>query len=144
MNNFTTKLAILCMLALACCVGCAAPQNGDNGAQAQQSPQEHEGNVMSVQRGVVQHVRDVKVSAGKGSSTVYGSTASTFSRFISNLLSSGSSAKSVREVEAQEITILLDNGQEIMVVQEKDDFFKRGDRIRLLSGRDGTARVQNE
>jgi outer membrane lipoprotein SlyB len=40
-----------------------------------------------------------------------------------------------------EITVALDNGKTIAVVQEADQAFKAGDRVRVLSAPDGTSRV---
>ena len=41
-----------------------------------------------------------------------------------------------------EITVELDNGQIIAVVQEADDQYAVGDRVRILRGPDGTTRVR--
>lgn len=41
-----------------------------------------------------------------------------------------------------EITVELDNGRVIAVVQEKDDEFQVGDRVRVLEAPDGTTRIR--
>jgi outer membrane lipoprotein SlyB len=41
-----------------------------------------------------------------------------------------------------EITVKLDNGDVLAVVQENDVLFAVGDRVRVLTGRDGTTRVE--
>jgi outer membrane lipoprotein SlyB len=41
-----------------------------------------------------------------------------------------------------EITVKLDNGEVIAVVQEADVMFSVEDRVRVLTGRDGTTRVE--
>jgi outer membrane lipoprotein SlyB len=48
--------------------------------------------------------------------------------------------RSANERQGVEVTVLLDNGRYISVVQEADEAFRPGDRVRVLSGR-GTTRV---
>jgi outer membrane lipoprotein SlyB len=48
--------------------------------------------------------------------------------------------RSANERQGVEVTVLLDNGRYISVVQEADEMFRPGDRVRILSGR-GTTRV---
>lgn len=52
--------------------------------------------------------------------------------------------KSMRDHDALELTILLDNGQEIVIVQDPDEIFTAGDRVRVLTSSDGTSRVQHD
>ncbi|MDQ5904811.1 MAG: outer rane lipoprotein SlyB, partial [Pseudomonadota bacterium] len=44
----------------------------------------------------------------------------------------------VTKKEELEITVRLDNGQQTAVVQEGDEIFHAGERVRLLSGAGGT------
>jgi outer membrane lipoprotein SlyB len=48
--------------------------------------------------------------------------------------------QSANERRGEEITVLLDSGKYLAVVQEADESFRPGDRVRVLSGR-GTTRV---
>jgi outer membrane lipoprotein SlyB len=48
--------------------------------------------------------------------------------------------RSANERPGVELTVLLDSGRYIAVVQEADEAFRSGDRVRILSGR-GTTRV---
>lgn len=48
--------------------------------------------------------------------------------------------KSANERRGVEVTVLLDSGKYIAVVQEADEAFSSGDRVRILSGR-GSTRV---
>jgi outer membrane lipoprotein SlyB len=48
--------------------------------------------------------------------------------------------QSANERRGEEITVLLDSGKYVAVVQEEDESFRPGDRVRVLSGR-GTTRV---
>ena len=55
----------------------------------------------------------------------------------------GSAAEKARATRpALEIEIELDNGRLVVVVQEKDDEFAVGDRVRLVQSPDGTMRVR--
>lgn len=49
--------------------------------------------------------------------------------------------RKLREGEALEITVKVDNAGEIAIVQADDVVFTPGDRVRVLLGRDGSARV---
>jgi outer membrane lipoprotein SlyB len=48
--------------------------------------------------------------------------------------------RSANEHQGVEVTVLLDSGKYISVVQGADEAFRPGDRVRVLSGR-GTTRV---
>jgi outer membrane lipoprotein SlyB len=50
--------------------------------------------------------------------------------------------KDANNRQGVEITVLLDGGKYIAVVQEADETFRVGDRVRILSGR-GTTRVSH-
>jgi outer membrane lipoprotein SlyB len=49
--------------------------------------------------------------------------------------------KSANERRGVEVTVLLDSGKYVAVVQEDDERFRAGDRVRILSGRGGITRV---
>ena len=49
--------------------------------------------------------------------------------------------RKIREEEALEITVQLDDAEAIAIVQADDVAFEPGDRVRVLFGRDGSARV---
>jgi Outer membrane lipoprotein len=49
--------------------------------------------------------------------------------------------KSANERPGMEVTVLLDNGRYVSVVQESTEPFRPGDRVRILSGRGGMTRV---
>lgn len=48
--------------------------------------------------------------------------------------------RSANERRGVEVTVLLDSGRYVAVVQDADESFRPGDRVRILSGR-GTTRV---
>ena len=51
--------------------------------------------------------------------------------------------KRVQTQNALELTIQLDSGQTISIVQAEDDYYAVGDKVRILSGADGKSRVQH-
>jgi outer membrane lipoprotein SlyB len=57
------------------------------------------------------------------------------------LIGSAGEEKFTRK-DGLEITVKLDNGNEVAVVQEADVPFQVGDRVRVLTNSDGTTRVE--
>jgi len=51
--------------------------------------------------------------------------------------------KAVGSQQGLELTVRLDNGREISVVQGDDQAFSVGARVRVLTGRNGTTRISN-
>lgn len=49
----------------------------------------------------------------------------------------------VRRYKALQITMQMDNNENLVVVQGYDDIFVKGDRVRVITGDDGSARVQH-
>lgn len=116
------------------------------------------GTVQTVQDGEVLYVREVTI---EGSKAPWGGIAGGIMGYaVGNTIGSGSGKtlarsagvvggaaagsaiqeKSTREV-GLEITVQLDNGEIISVVQSSDEKFDDGDRVRILRRPDGSARV---
>ncbi|MDR2075820.1 MAG: glycine zipper 2TM domain-containing protein [Desulfovibrio sp.] len=55
----------------------------------------------------------------------------------------GAGESAMRRYHATELTVELDDGQTIVVVQGNDDIFVSGDKVRVLHTGEGTARVQH-
>ena len=109
----------------------------------------------AVRFGVVETVRDVRIrprDTGVGSSAgaflggIAGSHAGRGSGEIVGVIG-GAIIGSIlghnlehqaNEVKGVEVTVLLDTGKYIAVVQEADESFRAGDRVRVLSGRNST------
>ena len=112
----------------------------------------------SVRFGVVESVRDVRIDphdtgvgtaagavlggiagshAGRGSGEVAGAIAGAV---IGGIVGQNVE-KSANERPGVEVTVLLDSGKYISVVQEADEAFRSGDRVRVLSGRRGMTRI---
>lgn len=116
---------------------------------------------MTVQRGTVTEVRGVTTS---NSSTGVGAVAGGVLGGVLGRYIGGGSARTIgsvggalggaaagagaekvlRDHDALELTIKLDSGKEIVVVQDPDESFSQGDRVRVLTSSGGTTRVQRE
>lgn len=146
------RLFVLALLSAAFLGGCASSRSG-NVYTRDQARQE-----MSVRQGVVESVREVTLEgtqSGVGSlagaavgglagSSVGGGKGQIVGAIL-GAVAGGVAGKAIEEGvtgrQAMEITVRLDNGQTIAVVQEGDPAeFRNGDRVRVLSGR-GETRV---
>lgn len=112
----------------------------------------------SVRYGVVDTVREVRIRAretglGSASGAVIGSIAgsnaghgyhSSVAGFIGGAILGGiigsEVERSANERPGVELTVMLDSGRTIAVVQDAEEHFRAGDRVRVLSGR-GLTRV---
>lgn len=141
----TTVLSLL--------AGCAAPGlGGGNYTRAQVRGEQ------TVRLGVVENVRDVVIDTrdtgtgtlagaaigGLAGSTVGGGHKANAAGAIAGALVGGiignSVEKNANDRRGVEVTVRLESGKLIAVTQEKDEEFRVGDRIRILTGQ-GTTRV---
>jgi outer membrane lipoprotein SlyB len=135
--------------ALALLASCAYPQgSGDYRSYEAMGEQ-------SVRFGVVETVRPVRIQPRN---TGVGSTAGAFIGGIAGSHAGRGSGEIVgaiggaiigsivghnveragNEMPGVEVTVLLDSGKYIAVVQQADESFRQGDRVRVLSGRSST------
>lgn len=111
----------------------------------------------SVRFGVVEAVRDVRIAPREtgvgtaGGAVLGGIAGSHIGRGSGQVAGAIGGAilggiigqdveRSANERRGVELTVLLDSGRYIAVVQEDDEAFRPGDRVRILSGR-GSTRV---
>lgn len=116
--------------------------------------------VQTVEMGTVEQVQQVEIEgtktpvgtvAGAVAGGVLGSTVGKGSgknvATVLGAIAGGVAGSAVEEQATKkvglEITVRQDNGQTISVVQEADEAFQVGDRVRVLRGNDGTVRVQH-
>jgi outer membrane lipoprotein SlyB len=140
--------AALCALLLG---GCAYPA-GSRDYRGYQVMGEQ-----SVRFGVVESVRDVRINPGQtgvgtvggaalggiAGSTVGGGSGQAAGAIAGAILGGilGSNVEhSANDRPGLEVTVLLDSGKYVAVVQEPDETFRSGDRVRVVSGH-GTTRV---
>ncbi len=141
-------IAIMCFIA----AGCASSRSGAVYSRDQVRK------AQTVQMGTVEMVRQVKIEgtksvvgplAGAAAGGVVGSTIGHGSgRTVATVLGAlagGAAGAAVEEAvtkkDGLEITVKLDSGETIAVVQEADIPFAVGDRVRILTASDGTTRV---
>jgi len=144
------KIIVLALLPLLL-IGCASSRSGDVYTRDQTRRE------MTVRTGVVESVREVLMEGSKsGTGTlagaaiggVAGSTMGSGKGHIVGAIAGavlgGLAGNAIEEnatkKNALEITVRLDNGQMIAVVQEMGEVFYAGDRVRVLSG-SGSTRV---
>ena len=145
----TQTLIALCMVGLLS--ACASSKSGDVYTREQTRQ------AQTVKMGVVESVRTVKIEGTKSGvgtaagAVVGGVAGSTMGggkgKIITSVLGAvaggvaGSAAEEgIMRTDGVEITVKLDNGSMIAIVQEATEAFHAGDRVRILEGR-GTSRV---
>ena len=147
------RTGIVAMLALVSVVsGCASPGVGGGSYSREQARREQ-----TVRMGYVESVREVKLEGtrsgvGPGAGAVVGGVAgSTIGHGRGSIIGAvvgavagGVAGQAIEQgVTAKrgvEVTVKIDNGQMVAVMQEADEIFRPGDRVRILS--DGaTSRV---
>ena len=133
-------------------VGCASRRSGSvySRSQAQKA--------QKVELGVVESVRSVEIEGtkspvgpvaggavgGAAGSTVGGGSGRTVATVVGAVVGGILGAvveEKVTKKDGLEITIKLDSGKLVAVTQESDVMFQAGERVRVLTGSDGTARV---
>jgi len=77
-------------------------------------------------------------AVGSGS----GRTIATVGGAILGAAAGSATEKKVTTAAGLEIEVELDDGEILLVVQEKDDEYRVGDRVRVVKGRDGSTRVR--
>ena len=150
MPSFKPYFIVFLLVCLA--QGCASSRSGQVYSRDQART------VQKVQMGTVESVRKVLIegtksvvgpAAGAAAGGVLGSAVGSGSgRTIATVLGAiaGGAAGAVAEEEITtrrglELTVRLDTGEMIVVVQEADVPIREGDRVRIISGRDGVTRV---
>lgn len=140
-----------CALGAALAAGCAHPR-GSADYRGYEAMGE-----LSVRFGVVETVRPVRIlprdtgvgsaagafiggvagsHAGRGTGEIVGAIGGAI---IGSIIGHGIE-RSANELPGLEVTVLLDDGRYVAVVQQADEAFRAGDRVRVLSGR-ATTRV---
>lgn len=147
-------LAIFFLAAAIGLGGCAAGMGGKDYSRGQTR------SVQEVQMGQVESVREVnlegtKSPVGAGAGAVVGGVAgSTLGSGKGNIvgaaigavlggLGGAAAEEAVTRKRGVEITVKLDSGRLLAITQAADEAFREGDRVRVLTGDDGTARVSH-
>jgi len=134
--------------------GCASSRSGQVYSR-DQARQTH-----TVQIGTVETVQHVKIEGTKSSigtvaggvaggaigSTIgsgSGKTVATVLSAIAGGIAGSAAEEKLTRKDGLEITVKLDNGKVIAIVQEADEEFAVGDRVRVLTGPRGNTRVRH-
>ncbi len=147
------KHAAVCMLALAMLsAGCTNYSgNAYSGSQVRSAQTVQYGTVISVQPVTLEenHPALVGTAAGGVVGGVlgnmvgggHGRTLATVAGAALGAAGGYAAEKAITKQNGLEITVELENGQHLSVVQAADQQFSRGERVRILRGSDGSARV---
>lgn len=146
------KTLSLLLISLAVLAGCATSKSGDVYTRDQARREQN------IRMGVVESVREVLMEGtkspvgaiagaavgGVAGSTLGGGKGSTIAAVIGAVaggLAGSAIEEGVTRKQAMEITIKMDNGQLVAIVQEGDPLeFRPGDRVRIISS-GGESRV---
>ncbi len=147
-------MVVLVVLTLGVAAGCASSRSGKvySRDQARQ--------VQTVETGTVVQVETVKIEgtqgvvggvaggvlggvAGSGVGAGTGRGLATVGGAIVGAGAGALAEKKVTEKKGLEIQVKLDSGAQIAIVQEADEPFAPGDKVRVIRGGDGTARVRH-
>ena len=144
-------LAVLATATAALLAGCAAPGLGGGNYNRAQVRGEQ-----TVRHGVVENVRDVAIDArdtgtgtlaGAAIGGIAGSTlggghkanaAGTIAGAVIGGIIGSAVEKDANDRKGVEVTVRLEGGKLIAVTQEKDEEFRVGDKVRILSGQGAT------
>jgi outer membrane lipoprotein SlyB len=151
MAKYLRIFIVLCLGALL--AACASSNSGDTYSRSQTRQ------VQTVKMGVVESVRLVKIEGtgspvGTGAGAVVGGIAgnsmgdgrgraiTTVIGAVAGGLAGAAAEEGITRKEGVEVTVQLDKGPMIAIVQEADEEFYPGDRVRVLEG-GGVTRVSH-
>jgi outer membrane lipoprotein SlyB len=141
------------LMILGLLAGCASGRSGRaySRDEARQSLSVYYGTVLAIAPAVIEGTKTpIGAAAGGATGAVLGNavgsgsgrTIATVIGGLAGALAGGAIEEGVTRRDAYEITVEMDDGQLIAVVQEADEEFAVGDRVRIVKGRDGTTRVR--
>ena len=148
----TAKIGLLLILIGLIAVGCAPSMSGSaySRDQARKVQTVHEGEVIMVREVLIEGTKSGLGGLAGGvmgfalGSTVGGGSGKGVARAagtIAGAVAGGAIEEGATRQKGLEITIKLDNGQVVSIVQAADERFDEGDLVRVLRRPDGTARV---
>ena len=148
----TAKIGLLLILIGLIAVGCAPSMSGSaySRDQARKVQTVHEGEVIMVREVLIEGTKSGLGGLAGGvmgfalGSTVGGGSGKGVAMAAGTVAGAAAGAaieESATRQTGLEITIKLDNGQVVSIVQAADERFDEGDLVRVLRRPDGTARV---
>lgn len=147
------RLALLLLCSVVVLAGCASRQSGDvySRSQAQRQLSVFYGTVLVVSPVMIEGTKTGLgtvaggVMGGIAGNTVgggHGQALATAAGAIGGALLGSAIEEGSTRRNGLEITVELDSGEVIAVVQEADDLYAVGDRVRILRGAGGVTRVR--
>jgi len=82
-------------------------------------------------------------AVGSTVGSLSGKTVATVLGAVAGGLAGAAAEEEITKKDGLEITVQLDDGETLAVIQEADEQFLEGDRVRILTGPDGTTRVRH-
>ncbi len=151
--KFTKHILPLILLTALVVSGCASSRSGRvyTRDQARASHSVYYGVVTSVEPVLIEGTKTPAgtIAGGAAGAAIGNTIGSGSGRTLATVLGGifgGLAGTAVEEGvtrrEALEITVRLESGQTIAVVQEADELYGAGDRVRILKGSDGSTRVR--
>ena len=139
------KHVAVCMLALAMLSAGCTNYSGNtySGSQVRSAQTVQYGTVVSVQPVTLEEDRPAVVGGVLGN-MVGGGRGKTLATIAGAALGAAggyAGEKALTKQNGLEITVELENGQQLSIVQAADQQFSPGERVRVLRGSDGSARV---
>lgn len=155
MRNRTCLFVVLIVVFLALVVqGCAPSASGRvySRDQARQSQQTSYGTVIQVDQVTIEGTQSglgtiaggaLGAGVGQAIGSGTGRALAAIAGGVAGAVAGSAAEKGATTKTGLEIMVELDNGQMVTVVQEADEIYRPGDRVRLLQAADGTARVRH-
>jgi len=148
----TVNNALLIVLISIIAVGCAPSMSGSTYSrdQAQKLQTVHEGEVIMVREVLIEGTKSGLGGLAGGimgyalGSTIGGGSGRGVARAagtVAGAAAGGAIEEDATRQKGLEITVKLDNGQVVSIVQAADEKFDEGDLVRVLRRPDGSARV---
>ncbi len=147
------KLSVVCIVAVLMFSSCQSSRSGEvySRDQARVSHSVYYGTILVVKMVQIEGTKSGAgvvaggVLGGFLGNTIGGGTGRSLATAAGAIAGAAAGAvgeEAVTRTQGVELTVELDNGQIIAVVQEADDEYVVGDRVRILKGPDGTSRVR--
>lgn len=138
---------------MVCMCACASSRSGQvyTREQARTAHTVYTGTVLQVQEVTIEGTQSgagavlggaLGAAAGQTIGGGSGRVLGTVGGAVGGALAGSALEKKATTAAGLEITVELDNGRVIAVVQEKDDDYQVGDRVRVLEAPDGTTRIR--
>ena len=144
---------VLCVVSAILFTACAPSQRGDvySRKHAQQAHEVTYGEIVDIRNVTIEGSSDIRGAAAGGvlgyalGNAVGGGSGKKVAKAaggVGGAMAGAKAQQKATEAQGVELTVKLETGKTYVIVQEKDDAYRVGDRVRVLRARDGTMRVR--